>query len=144
MARIGLLLTSLLLLMGGVVAVAAAQTVPTKTITFYNNSADRTLFPVIQAPIMNGADVRDLWLQAQFQVTNVSTQIFNTTLLYKIYVNRNGGVPPKSSVTLTIPFYTQLLDQPGQPRQGERPVHRLVERHAGLRVRRQGRSGCGV
>ena len=109
MARIGLLLTSLLLLMGGVVAMAAAQTVPTKTITFYNNSADRTLYPVIQAPIMNGADVRDLWLQAQFQVTNVSTQIFNTTLLYKIYVNRNGGVPPKSSVTLTVPFYTQLL-----------------------------------
>ena len=58
---------------------------------------------------MNGANVRDLWLQAQFNVANVTTQVFNTTLLYRIYVNRNGGVPPQTSVTLTIPFYTQLL-----------------------------------
>ena len=108
MARTWLRLTSLLLLIGGAAA-ASAQTVPTKTITFYNNSPDHTLYPVIQAPIMSGENVRDLWLQAQFQVDNVRTQIFNTTLLYRIFVNRNGGVPPKSSVTLTIPFYTQLL-----------------------------------
>jgi hypothetical protein len=102
-----LLLASVLFLGGG--AAARAQAVPTKTITFYNNSTDRTLYPVIQAPIQNGTNVRDLWLQAQFQVADVTSQIFNTTLLYKIYVNRNGGVPPNSSVTLTIPFYTQLL-----------------------------------
>ena len=108
MARTWLCLASLLLLIGGA-AGASAQTVPTKTITFYNNSTDHTLYPVIQAPIMNGKDVRDLWLQAQFQVDNVRTQDFNTTLLYRIYVNRNRGVPPQSSVTLTIPFYTQLL-----------------------------------
>ena len=89
---------------------ALAQTVPTKTITFHNNSPDHTLYPVIQAPIQNGLDVRDLWLQAQFQVGDVTTQIFNTTLLYRIFVNRNAGVPPNSSVTLTIPFYTQLLE----------------------------------
>ena len=108
MARTWFCLASLLLLIGGA-AGASAQTVPTKTITFYNNSTDHTLYPVIQAPIMNGKDVRDLWLQAQFQVDNVRTQDFNTTLLYRIYVNRNRGVPPQSSVTLTIPFYTQLL-----------------------------------
>jgi hypothetical protein len=76
------------LIVCGHVAMPAAQAVPTKTITFYNNSPDQTLFPVIQAPIQNGADVRDLWLQAQFQVADVKTQVFNTTLLYKIYVNR--------------------------------------------------------
>ena len=53
MARTWLCLASLLLLIGGAAA-ASAQTVPTKTITFYNNSTDRTLYPVIQAPIMNG------------------------------------------------------------------------------------------
>ena len=50
-----------------------------------------------------------LWLQAQFNVGDVTTQIFNTTLLYRIFVNRNAGVPPNGSVTLTIPFYTQIL-----------------------------------
>lgn len=99
---------ALFLVLGGA-AVASAQAVPTKTITFYNNSSDRTLYPVIQAPIMNGANVRDLWLQAQFNVADVTTQIFNTTQLYKIFVNRNAGVPPQTSVTLTLPFYTQLL-----------------------------------
>lgn len=99
---------SLLLLLCGPVT-AHAQAVPTKTITFYNNSTDRTLYPVIQAPIMSGANVRDLWLQAQFNVPNVATQIFNTTLLYRIYINRTNGVPPGGSVTVTLPFYTQLL-----------------------------------
>jgi hypothetical protein len=103
-----LCLTTLALLLGGMAA-ASAQAVPTKTITFYNNSTDRTLYPVIQAPIQNGANVRDLWLQAQFQVSDVTTQIFNTTLLYRIFVNRGAGVPPGTSVTLTLPFYTQLL-----------------------------------
>lgn len=107
MVRPGSLLITLLFLLGG--AAGAGAQVPTKTITFYNNSSDRTLYPVIQAPIMSGAKVRDLWLQAQFDVADVSTQVFNTTQLYKIYVNRNGGVPPQTSVTLTIPFYTQLL-----------------------------------
>ena len=96
----------LLLLPFGTVA---AQTVPTKTITFHNNSSDHTLYPVIQAPIQSGDGVRDLWLQAQFQVGNVATQVFNTTLLYRIFVNREAGVPPNSSVTVTLPFYTQLL-----------------------------------
>ncbi|MGH2565006.1 MAG: hypothetical protein ACRDE5_10860, partial [Ginsengibacter sp.] len=65
------------------------------------------------------AGVSDLWLQAHFAQKgipiNPTTQIFNTTLLYKIYVNHKCGVgqtcglPPGHFVTLTIPFYTQLL-----------------------------------
>lgn len=94
---------------------AAAQTVPTKTISFYNNSDTETIYPVIQAPIMKGltAPVHDLWMQAQFRVRNTETQIFNTTMLYRIYVNRSTGIPPHRSVTLTIPFYTQLLPANG-------------------------------
>ena len=107
MARIHCWLAALILAVAGSAA-TVAQTVPTKTITFHNNSPDHTLYPVLQAPIMSGADVRDLWLQAQFQVSDVKKQIFNTTLLYRIFVNRAAGVPPNSSVTLTIPFYTQL------------------------------------
>ena len=98
MVLLGRLVMALFLVFGGA-AVASAQAVPTKTITFYNNSSDRTLYPVIQAPIMSGANVRDLWLQAQFNVADVGTQIFNTTQLYKIFVNRNAGVPPQTSVT---------------------------------------------
>ncbi len=113
MGRLCTCLASLLLLLLGGAGAANAQAVPTKTITFYNNSTDHTLYPVIQAPIMSGADVRDLWLQAQFNVGDVTTQIFNTTLLYKIYVNRDGGIPPGHSVTLTLPFYTQLLPVSG-------------------------------
>ncbi len=89
----------------------AAQTIPTKTISIYNNSDTDTIFPVIQAPIMKGltTPVHDLWMQALFDVKNVETQIFNTTLLYKVYVNKKSGIAPHHFVTLKIPFYTQLL-----------------------------------
>ncbi len=99
------------LLFFGFLGTAAAQTVPTKTISFYNNSNTDTIYPVIQAPIMKGLTmpVHDLWMQAIFSVNDVDTQIFNTTLLYKIYVNRTKGIAPHHSVTLEIPFYTQLL-----------------------------------
>jgi hypothetical protein len=61
MVRLWLCLASLLVVLGGA-GTATGQSVPTKTITFHNNSPDHTLYPVIQAPIMNGAKVRDLWL----------------------------------------------------------------------------------
>ena len=109
----GLVLLLSFLISISLAGVATAQPVPTKTITFYNNSASQTIYPVIQAPIFKAppgaSPVHDLWLQAQFDVPDPATQIFNTTLLYKIYVNRNQGIPPQHSVTLTIPFYTQLL-----------------------------------
>jgi hypothetical protein len=88
---------------------ASGHTVPTKTITFYNNSNAFTLYPVLQAPIMSGANVHDLWLQAEFDVPNLATQVFNTTVLYKIFINPKDGVAPHHSVTLTMPFYTQIL-----------------------------------
>ena len=46
MAGIRLCLIALHLLFGGA-AVASAQSVSTKTITFYNNSSDYTFYPVV-------------------------------------------------------------------------------------------------
>src|SRR5579864_2047902 len=95
----------------GEVRAQLAPTPPTKTITIYNNSADHALYPVIQAPIQRGEDVRDLWLQAQLGIKegDYQSRPFQTTKLYRIWINRdNGGVPPHGSVTITLPFYTQL------------------------------------
>src|SRR6266540_1172763 len=105
-------------LLGGICS-ATAETVctglcpagPTKTITFHNNSTNDTIFPVIQVPIRKDPihPTPDQWMQAQFKVTDPATQAFYSTLLYKIYVQRNTGIPPGGSVTITLPFYTQLL-----------------------------------
>src|SRR5271166_3739473 len=88
-----------------------APTPPTKTITIYNNSG-HVLYPVIQAPIQFGPDVHDLWLQAQLGIVEADylSRSFQTTKLYRIWINHdNGGVPPNGgSVTVTVPFYTQL------------------------------------
>ena len=105
-------MTALALLASAGPAIAGA--VPVKTITFYNNST-LTLYPVVEAPqrfTPPGLDpVRDLWMQAQFKVQtpDLLTRLFQTTLLYRIFVNGTQGVPPRGSVTITVPFYTQLL-----------------------------------
>ncbi|WP_036283872.1 hypothetical protein [Methylocystis sp. ATCC 49242] len=84
---------------------AAAQTVPVKTIVIYNNSKTQTIYPVIQAPIR----ANDLWLQAHFNVPHAAGQPFGSTKLYKAYINRQKGVLPGQSVSIRVPFYTQLL-----------------------------------
>jgi hypothetical protein len=88
-----------------------APTPPTKTITIYNNSRDHVIHPVIQAPIQFGAEVHDLWMQAQFDVKEADylSRPFQTTKLYRAWINHDsGGIPPGGSVTITVPFYTQL------------------------------------
>jgi hypothetical protein len=92
---------------------ASAQApIPTKTIHFHNNSA-QTLYPVIYAGAKFGPinEVHDLWMQAQFDipVADANIRVFQTNKIYRIYVNRENGVPPNRSVTITLPFYTQLL-----------------------------------
>jgi len=108
-----LLAGAMLLVMVFTAGAALAQSVPTKTITIYNNSDTETLYTMIQSSkkqsIPGLPAVADLWMQAQFAVTNPSTQTFNSSLLYEIYVNPNSGIPPHKSVTITLPFYTQLL-----------------------------------
>jgi hypothetical protein len=91
-------------------ASAQPQAIPTKTISIHNNSKTQTIYPVFQAPIRTSPNVvvRDLWMQALFDVKDVGTQVFPTTVLFTFFVNRNAGIPPGGSVTITIPFYTQL------------------------------------
>jgi hypothetical protein len=103
---------------------AAAQVFPppppTKQIVIYNNS-DQRIYPVITVGAKTGPAF-DLWLQAQFNVSipDEFRRIFQTAVTYRAYVNSPngpvlGGIPPTSqcskppcSVTITVPFYTQL------------------------------------
>src|SRR5262249_5697806 len=108
MTRLCAYLTSAVLLGG--IASATAQPIPpppTKTVTIVNNSPNHTFWVALEAPII---EARDQWLQNQFKVGNRGLQVFQTTLLYRIFVNRNAGIPPGGSVTVTLPFYTQLQD----------------------------------
>lgn len=98
---------------------------PTKEIRIKNNSPD-TIFPVISVPIYDrnqapsgGKDNRsaDLWMQAQCGITeqDADNRRFNTTKVYRAYINLQGGVgttgvPPGSTVRITVPFWTQLKD----------------------------------
>jgi hypothetical protein len=99
--------------------------VPTKTITIYNNSKE-TIYPVLSAYI-GGVD---LWLQAQFKVADVNKQTFcNQDLrnisceahqsgvprLYRAYINPDKGVLPGESVSILVPFYTQLTATTSAP-----------------------------
>ena len=91
--------------------VRADDAAPTKTISIYNNSKTETIYPVIQAPIKNGADVADLWMQAQFKISvaDYKTRTFQSSKLYRIWINKDTGIPPGGSVTISLPFYEQLL-----------------------------------
>jgi hypothetical protein len=113
--------TFLFLLMVGYAGNASAQVPPTKVITIYNNSSNNTIFPVLAA--YSGA--ADLWMQAQFKndVKDVNTQTFcdndpfNTSCsaqsgvprLYRGYINPAKGILPGQFVSITVPFYTQLM-----------------------------------
>ena len=69
------------------------------------------MYAVLQAPIQFGKDVHDLWMQAQLGVKEADylTRPFVTTKLYRAWINHDsGGIPPGGSVTITVPFYTEL------------------------------------
>src|SRR5665213_3255155 len=99
--------------------------VPTKTVTIYNNTKE-TIYPVLSGYIGHV----DLWLQAQFKVTDPSKQTFcNVDLgnipcaarqsgvprLYRAYINPGQGVLPGESVSILVPFYTQLTPTTSAP-----------------------------
>ena len=83
---------------------AYATNPPTKTLTLFNNSSE-TIYPVIESPISNA----DRWMQALFQ----SKAAFATTHVRRAYLNPNtGGMPPGSTATVTVPFYSTLSSHP--------------------------------
>jgi len=89
-----------------------------KEIRIKNNSPE-TIFPVISAPKYdpNNPNAADLWMQAQCETDpkDAKTRRFSSTLVYRAYINLpadvpTGGVPPGSTVTITLPFYTKLKE----------------------------------
>jgi hypothetical protein len=100
----------------GHAGVAAARNLtvpapPTKKLVIYNNSTTDTIYPVISIGIKVGNP--DLWMQAQF-VSDFPNKDpyppFPTILVYRAYIDDTNGIAPGHSVTITVPFYTQLKD----------------------------------
>jgi len=101
--------------------------VPTKIVTIYNDTKDTTMYPVLAG---FSGDV-DLWMQAQFATSgntiDPNSQTFcndspipgtpctangapsgKPPALFRAYINLEHGVRPGESVTIVLPFYTQL------------------------------------
>jgi len=118
------LVTFVVLLVAGYAGNADAL-VPTKKITIYNNSTTETIYPMLAGFEGNV----DLWLQAQFKVADPKTQTFCNNspflftkcppgggsqpggappTLFRAYINPKNGILPRESVSITVPFYTQL------------------------------------
>ena len=95
---------SILMVINSVMAYAQ---VPNKTIAIYNNS-NEIIYPVLETPIIGV----DLWLQAEFATTNTAQDLYPHTEIYRVYINPSGGVAPNSSVTINVPFYSQLVSNP--------------------------------
>ena len=102
------------LLAAGYAANANAQAAmpPTKEIVIYNDSPTETIYPMLQAPTQSDPKNPDIWLQGYFNAANTTTQTFNTSQVYEVFFNLEHGIAPKKSLTVTIPFYSQLK-QPG-------------------------------
>jgi hypothetical protein len=76
----------------------------TKVITFYNNG-EIPIYPVIQAGIQNP----DPWLQAAF---GDNSKTYAETHYSRVYINPIGGIPKKSSLSVTVPWWSQLANNP--------------------------------
>ncbi len=76
------------------------MTVKPKTITIYNNSKDSEIYPVL-ATSKNAVNE---WIQGCFR----TAEPYPTDAVYKLYVNEGKGIPPNSSVTITLPLYSEL------------------------------------
>ena len=109
--RLGLLLIplALFLALAGVAGDAQALRPPVcpgpdcqKVIEFWNNS-DHPVFPVIQAGIQNP----DPWLQALF---NDNSHTYAETHYSRVHINPVHGIPPGGHVSVTIPWYSKLLN----------------------------------
>lgn len=74
-----------------------------KTITVYNNSASDTIYPVL-ATSKNAVNE---WIQGCFR----TAEPYPTDHVYKLYINEGKGIPPNSSVTVTLPLYSKLPNE---------------------------------
>lgn len=88
--------------------IGTAQSVPTMTIQIYNNSDRYSIYPVLST----GGHLVDTWMQAAFKVphSKLADNPYPTPNTFRLYFNPTGtGIAPHSSVTVTLPLYTQLV-----------------------------------
>jgi hypothetical protein len=87
-----------------------------KKILIVNNS-QQTIYPVIQVPKydanLSDSTVKasaDLWMQAQCNIAqgDANTRKFNTTTLYRAWINHPLGIAKGQKVEVEVPFYTQI------------------------------------
>jgi len=74
--------------------------VPPKTITIHNDS-DGTIYPVL---VIGAKGAEDQWVQACLRTREAN----NSKYVYKAYVNEGQGIPSNSSVTITLPVFSEL------------------------------------
>lgn len=88
--------------------IGTAQTVPTMTIEIHNDSDRYSIYPVLST----GGHLIDTWMQAAFKVpkSQLADKPYPTPNTFRLYFNPTGtGIPPHSSITVTLPLYTQLV-----------------------------------
>ena len=119
----------LVLIVFGSLSPATAQVVdctngspgPDMTIQIFNNSTEN-IYPVLFAGAPSDTDQ---WMQACFRIPerDISNLRYPRDSQYRIYVNccaaGENGIPPSSSVTITLPFYSPLVAtiNPTEPHQ---------------------------
>lgn len=89
--------------------IGTAQSVPTMTIRIHNNSDLYSIYPVLSTGAHFPADT---WMQAAFAIpkSQLADYPFPTPDTFRLYLNPAGnGIPPRSTVVLTLPLYTQLV-----------------------------------
>lgn len=93
-------------------AAPSLRTVPVKTLNIKNNSG-KPIYVVLEAAKQDIKDdngrPHDRWLQAEF---NDEIGTYASNYIYRAYVNPHNGIPGAGgSVSVTLPFYTQLQSQ---------------------------------
>ena len=89
-------------------SIGMAQSVPTMTIEIHNNSDAYSIYPVLST----GGHLVDTWMQAAFHIpqAKLADYPYPTPNTFRLYFNPTGtGIAPHSSVTVTLPLYTQLV-----------------------------------
>ena len=90
---------------------------PNMTIVIYNNSINFNIYPVLFA---GASSATDPWMQACFKIPANQLQPtdnfpYPRASEYRMYVNccarGENGIPPNGSVTITLPFYSPLVQQ---------------------------------
>lgn len=111
-------LFSALILICAIGRAPAATVPPSMTVVIINNSCAVGACPANQKPydiypvLSTGTSTPDKYMQAVLGVPSDQVDQFPypKTNQYRLYINPTGsGIPPGGSITLTLPFYTQLV-----------------------------------